>query len=168
MDVFEAIRTRRSIRKYTDKKIEKEKLDKILEAGRLSLSANNQQPYCFVVVNDTNKIEQISSACNQDWQSPTMIITCASPREAWIRDDGEEIWKVDVAIALNNIVLSAWEEGLGTCWIAAFREDELKKVLGIPKEVRVISLATLGYPAVEKGPVTRRKSINELVRYNNW
>jgi len=168
MDVFEAIRTRRSIRKYTDKKIEKEKLDKILEAGRLSLSANNQQPYGFVVVKDSSIIEKVSSTCNQDWQAPAMIITCAFPEKAWIRDDGEDIWKVDVAIALNNIVLTAWEEGLGTCWIAAFRENELKKVLGIPEHVRVISLTTLGYPAEEKGPVTRRKTIDELVRYDHW
>ncbi len=168
MDVFEAIRTRRSIRKYKDKKIEKEKLDKILEGGRLSLSANNQQPYCFVVVNDPSIIEKVSSACNQDWQAPSMIITCAFPEKAWIRDDGEEIWKVDVAIALSNIVLTAWEEGLGTCWIAAFRENELKKVLGIPEDVRVVSLTTLGYPAEEKGPVTRRKTIDELVHYNHW
>ena len=82
MDVFEAIKTRRSIRKYTDKKIEKEKLDRILEAGRLSLSANNQQPYCFVVVNDSNIIERVSSACNQDWQAPMMIIACAFPEKS--------------------------------------------------------------------------------------
>lgn len=167
MDVFEAIRTRRSIRKYEDKKIEKEKLDKILEAGRLSLSANNQQPYCLMVVNDPSIIEKVSSACNQDWQAPAMIITCAFPEKAWIRDDSEEIWKVDVAIALNNIVLTAWQEGLETCWITAFRENELK-VLGIPENVRVISLTTLGYSAEEKGPVTRRKPIDELVRYNHW
>ena len=76
--------------------------------------------------------------------------------------------EIDAAIAMQSMVLAATAEGLGTCWIAAFRENELKKVLGIPEEVRVISLTTLGYPAVEKGPVTRRKTIDELVRYDHW
>jgi nitroreductase len=166
MDVFEAIKRRRSIRKYKPTKIEKEKLMNVLEAARLAPSAMNCQPYIFVVTSDTETIKKISSACNQQWDSPTIIAICSFPDKAWVRDDGEEYWKVDAAVAMTYLSLQACAEGLGTCWIVAFKEDEIKQILGIKKS-RVVAMTPLGYPAEEKGPVTNRKSIDELVQYKN-
>ena len=168
LDVFEAIRRRRSIRKYQQKVVEKEKLLKVLEAARLAPSSMNRQPYAFVVIKKKETIEKISSACNQDWMAPIMIVVCVFPKEAWIRDDGEEYWKVDASNAMNNIALMASAEGLGTCWIAAFNEEEIKNVLKIPPEARVLALTTLGYPAEKKGPITNRKRIDALVHYETW
>jgi nitroreductase len=82
--------------------------------------------------------------------------------------DGEEYWKVDIAIAMQNLVLAATELGLGTCWIAAFNEEAAKKALGIPEDVRVVAMTPLGYPDQEKGPVTRRKQLSTIVHYNQW
>jgi len=90
------------------------------------------------------------------------------PGEAWVRSDGEEYWKVDLAIAMQDLILEAWEQELGTCWIGAFREEEVKRILGIPDEVRVVALTPLGYPAEEKGPVTQRKPLKEIISYNHW
>ena len=168
MEIFEAIKRRRSIRKYEQKVVEKEKLSKVLEAARLAPSAMNRQPYAFVVTSENETIEKISSACNQEWDAPTIIVVCAFPEEAWVRDDGEEYWKADAAIAMNNMSLQACAEGLGTCWIAAFKEEKIKDILGIGPEARVVAMTPLGYPAEKKGPVTNRKTIDELVHYERW
>jgi len=170
MNVFDAIRTRRSIRKYLNKPVEREKLSKILEAARLSPSAANCQPWRFIVVTDQKVKEELRAAYDEDWfvSAPVIIVGCALPSEAWVRSDGEEYWKVDLAIAMQNLILEAWDLGLGTCWIGAFREDEVKRILGIPDEARVVALAPLGYPAEEKDPVTKRKPLEEIVSYNYW
>jgi nitroreductase len=168
LEVFEAIKRRRSIRKYEEKVVEKEKLLTVLEAARLAPSAMNRQPYAFVVIKEKETIEKLSSACNQEWIAPTIIVVCAFPEKAWIRDDGEKYWKADAAIAMNNISLQACNEGLGTCWIAAFKEEKIKEILEIKPEAKVLAMTPLGYPAEKKGPVTNRKTIDELVHYEKW
>lgn len=168
LEVFETIKKRRSIRKYEEKSVEKKKLLKVLEAARLAPSAMNLQPYAFVVTTEKETIKRLSSACNQEWIAPIMIVVCAFPKEAWVRDDGEQYWKADAAIAMNNISLQAVTEGLGTCWIAAFKEEEIKEILEIDPKARVLALTPLGYPAEKKGPVTNRKTIDKIVHYEKW
>jgi nitroreductase len=168
LDVFDAIRLRRSIRKFEEKFVEKEKMMKILEVARLAPSAMNRQPYAFVVTTEKETIKKLSSACNQEWIAPIMIVVCAFPKAAWARDDGEQYWKADAAIAMNNMSLQAVSEGLGTCWIAAFNEEKIKEILEIDPKARVLALTPLGYPAEKKGPVTKRKTIDELVHYEKW
>lgn len=112
MDVFEAIRTRRSIRSYARKPVEKEKVSRILEAVRLGPSAMNRQPYHLIVVTDRETKEKLSSACNQDWTAPAMVIVCAFPDKSWVREDGEEYWKADAAITMHSLSLAAVAEGL--------------------------------------------------------
>jgi len=165
MDFFETIRNRRSIRKYNDKSVEKEKVQKILEAARLAPSAMNRQPYKLLVVTKKETLSKINSACNQEWKAPIMLVMVSIPKEAWVRDDGEEYWKADAAVAMHQISLAAYAEGLGTCWIVAFKEKEVKKILKIDSESRVVFLSPLGYPAENKGPITKRKEIDTLVRY---
>ena len=170
MNVFEAVRTRRSIRKYLDKPVETEKLMKILEAARLSPSANNNQPWHFIAVTDKTIRNSLFSAYQRDWfvNAPVIIVACATPLKGWSRQDGEDYWKVDVAIAMQTMVLVAHELGLGTCWIAAFKEDKVKEALGIPREVHVISMTPLGYSAEKKGPVTARKPAEEIIHFDHW
>ena len=170
MEVSEAIRTRRSIRNYEDHPVENGKLLNVLEAARLSPSATNAQPWRFIVVTDRDVKESLRSSYDRDWfvSAPVIIVACALPDEAWVRHDGEEYWKVDVTIAMQDLILAAWEEGLGTCWIGAFSEEEAKRALGIPEHVRVVAMTPLGYPAEEKGLVSDRKPLEEIVRYNRW
>ena len=159
MDFFETIRTRRSIRKYQEKSVEKEKVRKILEAARLAPSAMNRQPYKILVVTKKDVLSKMNSACNQEWKAPIMLVMVSIPKEAWFRDDGEENWKADAAVAMHQISLAARAEGLGTCWIAAFEEKEITKILEIDPDSRVVFLSPLGYPAENKGPITKRKEI---------
>ena len=168
MDLFKAIENRRSIRKYTQKSVDKEKTLKIFEIARLSPSAMNLQPYGFVIISKSNLIKEISSACNQEWEAPIIVAVCALPGQAWVRDDGEEYWKADAAIAMSNIYLAAYNLCLGTCWIVAFNEEKVKKILGVDSKARVVAMTPLGYPAENKGPVTKRKTLDELLHYNKW
>ena len=165
MDFFDVVENRRSIRKYLEKEVEKEKLQKILEVARLSPSAKNLQPYQIFVVATKDLKSKIYSACNQEWKAPIMIAVVCNPKQAWVRDDGEEYWKTDAAVAMHQISLAAWAEGLGTCWIAAFKENQVKEILGVPSDSRVAFLSPLGYPAEMKGPIEKRKSLDSLVRY---
>ena len=170
MNVLDVLKKRRSIRKYSAKLVEDEKLREVLEAARLGPSANNQQPCYFIVITQPEVRESLRSAYNRDWfvQAPVIIVGCANPKEAWRRSDGEEYWKVDLAIAMQNIILSATELGLGTCWIATLDEKAVKKALNIPKEIRVVAMTPLGYPDEEKEPVTDRKPLEKIVHYEKW
>jgi nitroreductase len=170
LDVLEAIKNRRSIRKYLDKPVEEEKLQKILEAARLSPSAVNCQPWNFILVKDKTARLSLLQAYKRDWfaAAPIIIIACATPEEAWQRTNGEEYWKIDTAIALQSLVLAATAEGLGTCWIGAFDEQKAKKALGIPENVRVVAMMTVGYPAEQKEQVTERKPLEEIIHYDHW
>ena len=163
MNVLEAVEKRRSIRKYLTKPVEDEKLKAILEAGRLGPSAANKQPCHIIVVTKPDARQSMKDAYKADWftQAPAIILVCADPKEAWCRKDGEEYWKVDAAICMQNIVLASTELELGTCWIAAFDEKGAKKALNIPEEIRVVGMTPLGYPAEEKGPANDRKPLEK-------
>lgn len=169
--MFEVLQKRRSIRKYKATPIESEKVTKILEAARLGPSANNQQPCQFIVVKDSAARESLRAAYSADWfaQAPVIIVGCVNPKEAWRRGMfGEEYWKVDLAIAFQNLILASTELGLGTCWVANFDENAVKKALNIPKDIRVVAMTPVGYPDEEKGPPTERKPLEKIVHYEKW
>jgi nitroreductase len=170
LDVLEAVKNRRSIRNYLDKPVEEEKLLKILEAARLSPSAVNFQPWNFIVVKDRVIRQKMLQAYNREWfvKAPVIIVACATPQKAWRRSDGEEFWKIDAAIAMQSMVLTATSEGLGTCWVGAFDEKKAREVLGIPDEIRIVAMTPLGYSAEKKEQVTERKPLEEIMRYNHW
>ena len=171
MSILDFLQKRRSIRKYQSKPVEEEKIAKVLEAARLGPSANNQQPCRFIVVTKPENRESLKAAYKQDWftQAPAIIVGCVDPKEAWKRGMfGEEYWKVDLAIAFQNLILAATELGLGTCWIANFDENSVKKALNIPKDIRVIAMTPLGYAAEEKESVSDRKPIESIVHREKW
>jgi nitroreductase len=142
MDVLEAIRKRHSIRAYLAKEIPVEKLDRILEAGRLAPSAGNIQPWHFVVVKDQQKRNMLSKGRFAKFlaESPIVIAGCGD------REASPNWYAVDTAIAMQNMVLTATSEGLGTCWVGSFDENRVKKLLGIPEKFKVVALLALGYP----------------------
>lgn len=170
MSILEVLKKRRSIRKYQTKPIEKDMLLQLLEAARLGPSAANMQPCHFIVVTAKEMREKLKASYKNDWfvNAPVIIVGCAKPKEAWRRRDREEYWKVDAAIAMQNLILAAAEAGLGTCWIAAFDEKAAKKALDIPKDVRVVAMTPLGYPDEEKGLITDRKPLENIVHYDKW
>lgn len=170
MDVFAAISTRRSIRRYHATPITEAQLSRILEAGRLAPSAHNRQPWHFLVVTDPTIRHRLVEAYNRDWfrDPPVILVVCADPRKAWVRPDGQAFDLIDVSIALQNMILQATAEGLGTCWIGAFDEVAAKRILQVPDPIRIVAMTPLGYPAETKGPVTERKPIQELLHHEIW
>lgn len=170
MDVMEAIRKRRSIRSYQDKPVEQEKLNRILEAGRLAPSARNLQEWRYVVVTDrTTRQKLMKAARGQSFvgQAPVVIAACAET-DNYTMTCGQLSYPIDVAISIDHMTLKAVEEGLGTCWVGAFYEDEAKKILGIPEEIRVVDLLILGYPAVTVSGPKPRKELSEIVKLGKW
>lgn len=169
MDVMTAIRTRRSIRAYKDKPIEDEKLEAVLEAGRLAPSAANRQEWKYVVVKDKALREKLVDIANGQrfvGQASAVIVACAEQTNH-VMPCGELSYPVDVAISVDHITLAAAEQGLGTCWIGAFKQDEIKQLLDIPEEVKVVVLLTIGYPDISP-PLKPRKSLQEMVVYDKW
>lgn len=169
MDVSAAIKGRRSVRSYKDRTVETDKIEKILEAGRLSPSANNRQEWKFIVVKNAETKKKLARAAqNQSFigQAPVVLVACATESKA-VMLCGHPTYAVDVSIAFAYMLLQAYELGLGTCWIGAFREEEVKSVLGIPKQVRVVALSPLGYPVMD-ALVRPRKSLDEITCFEMY
>lgn len=169
MTVQEAIQQRFSVRSYEDKPVEEEKLRKVLEAARLAPSAGNRQEWRFVVVQDEATRQKLAEAANGQafvGEAPVVIVGCAEG-EQHVMSCGQLSYPIDVAIAMQNLALQATEEGLGTCWIGAFNEEEVRRILGLPADVRVVELMPLGYPATS-APPKRRLDFDEIVKWEKW
>ena len=182
MDVMTAIGARRSIRAYSDKPVEDEKLNKVLEAGRLAPSAKNRQEWKFVVVRDPEtRRKLVEAARGQRFleQAPVVLVAC-SDEPTYVMPCGQSAYTVDVSIAFAFMFLEATELGLGTCWLGAFDEATVKQILGIPPEARVVAMSPLGYPAEGAGGFvgntlkravvagTSRKPLDEIVAYDRY
>jgi nitroreductase len=171
MNVFEAIEKRRSIRSYESTPVPEEKLEKILEAARLAPSASNVQPRHFIVVTDKERRDALAAGMFARFlkQSPVVIVACGDEKKS------PKWYPIDVAIAVENMVLAATEEGLGTCWIGSFNENKVRDALRIPENLRVVVLLAVGYPSGKEGLgskvlrfVRKRKSLDEIVSIEEY
>ncbi|MHC4194113.1 MAG: nitroreductase family protein [Planctomycetota bacterium] len=168
MTVLEAIRKRYSCRAYQDRPIEQEELDSIFEAARLAPSAKNLQDWRFVAVTDKGTKRKLAEAANnQMFIADAAVIIAACSNSDDVMRCGQPVAPIDIAIALEHVCLQAVELGLATCWIGSFYPDKVRAVLGIPKDIAVIELMALGYPADEwREP--RREPIDKILCYENW
>ena len=170
MNVMEAIRKRKSVRKYLNKKVEEGELFTVLEAGRLAPSASNRQEWRFIIVRDQVSKKKLAEAANNQSfiaEASIVIAACAETDEH-VMSCGQACYPIDVAIALDHITLAAVELGLGTCWIGAFDEKKVKQILEIPSEVRVVALMPLGYPYDSSVVNKNRLSISEISKYEQY
>jgi len=166
MDFIELVRKRRSIRRYKSDPVPTQKLEYVLEAGRLAPSWGNRQCWRFIVVTDKAKKKAIST---RDWiaEAPLIIVGCAHPDLSGTRFN-QQYYMLDMGIAMEHMILAAAEQGLGTCWIGGqFDEEEVKQTLNIPEDVRVVALTPLGYPAETPGP-KGRKPLKEIFNHDRW
>jgi len=170
VEVYDSIRIRKSVRSYLDKPIEREKLDRVLNAVRLAPSAGNRQEWRFVVVTDPEKRRRLAEeAAGQRFmaEAPVVVAACAET-DGKIMRCGEACYPIDVAIAVDHLTLAAVAEGLGTCWIGSFDPDTVRRILEIPEQIVVVELLPLGYPKDPK-PVTKsRLPLETIVRYEKW
>ncbi|MCW4047344.1 MAG: nitroreductase family protein [Candidatus Bathyarchaeota archaeon] len=170
MDVLDAVRARKSVRKYLSKDVEEEKLRAVLEAGRLAPSASNRQEWRFIIVRDGETKRRLAEAANNQafvGEAPIVIAACAQT-DGHIMRCGQACYPIDVAIALDHVTLAAVELGLGTCWIGAFDENKVKQILRVPPEVRVVALMPLGYPSDPSVTKKNRLPFDAIVKYEHW
>lgn len=168
MDVLEAIQKRRSIRQFKKNELSEELVEIIVEAARMAPSAGNGQPVDLVVVKDQGRKEQLSLAAfgqKQIMQAPVVFVVCADEKRAAEKygERGRKLYCIqDTAAATMNIMLSACSLGLGTCWIGAFKENEVKEVVNAPENMRPVVMIPMGYP--NESPLQRsRRPLDEIV-----
>lgn len=177
--MLEIIKERQSDRKYSDKPVEKEKLERILEAGRMAPSACNAQPWKFVVVNSPDVLAEIADAASEKTlgmntflkQAPVLVVVVREKANLTSRIGGtiknKDYSLIDIGIATENICLQATAEGLGSCIIGWFNENRVKKTLGIPSEKRVEVIISIGYSMSEKRE-KKRKPPEAVISYNKY
>ncbi len=184
MDLFEAIKTRRSVRKFTDKPVEDGKLEAVLEAVRQAPSWANMQCWRMVVVKDKAVQQQLGEFSYVESmfapkgykanpskkalaEAPVVIVLCADPARSgtlW----NQNYYLVDSGIAAENLMLAARASGLGSVFVGIYDEEKLKQLLKIPADVRIVGLFPLGYPVEEKKDGPPRKPISEICFRGTW
>jgi nitroreductase len=173
LDVFEAIKKRRSVRAYTSEEVSEEDVERLIEAARWAPSAGNIQPWEFVIVRNAEKKRRLSDAAlHQTFieEAPVVIVVCADvARSSWgYGSRGTNLYCLqDTAAATENMVLAAQALGLATCWVGAFHEDEVAKAINTPTNVRPVAIVPVGHPA-EKPGAPRKRPMREIVHYETF
>ncbi len=165
MDFQALARARYSVRAYKPDPVGPDKLARVLEAARLAPTAANRQPFRVVVAETKGREAELRRIYGRDWfvRAPLVIAVCAVPAEAWVRRaDGWNSAELDAAIAMDHLILAAADEGLGTCWIAAFDPQAAREVLGLPEGIVPVAFTPLGTPDDAPSRKTR-KPLAELV-----
>jgi nitroreductase len=172
MDLSEAIKGRRSIRAFKPQDIPEETVEKLIDAARHAPSAGNIQPWEFVIARNPDTKKKLAQAAHQAFieEAPVVIAVCADEKRSasGYGNRGETLYCIqDTAAAIQNILLTAYSLGLGTCWIGAFNENEAKKALKPPKGIRPVAMIPVGYP--NKTPSQRgRRPLNQIVHHEEF
>ena len=173
MDVLEAIEKRRSVRAYTSDEVSEEDVERLIEAARWAPSAGNIQPWEFVIVRNAETKRRLSDAAlHQTFieEAPVVIVVCADvARSSWgYGSRGSNLYCLqDTAAATENMLLAAQALGLATCWVGAFHEDEVAKVVNTPRNVRPVAIVPVGRPA-KKPNAPPKRSMREIVHYETF
>jgi nitroreductase len=171
MEFTELIRTRESIRNYDpDRPLPREILEKILDAGRMSLSACNYQPWKFLVISSPVLLEKVRGCYPRDWfkDAPHILVTLGLKNQSWNRSyDGYNSLETDIAIAMTHIILAAENEGVGACWVANYDPLLLQKAIKPGENELIFGISPLGYPkpGFQKALRKKRKPLQEIVEF---
>jgi nitroreductase len=172
MSFLELAKRRFSVRKFETKKVEKEKLLQILEAGRVAPTAANYQPQRILVVREEAGLAKLKKAANI-YEAPLAVIVCADHQSAWKRPiDGKEMVDIDASIVTDHMMMEATDVGLGTVWICYFKPDVLRKEFNIPDPIEPVNILAIGYAAGQVASPDRhdkaRKPMQETVFYESF
>jgi len=163
LETLTCIRTRREIRAYLDRQIPDDVLLKILEAGRLAPSSKNSQPWHFIVIRNKDTLRKVSAL------TPTGSHIAQAPLAIAVVMDGAKLPEIDGARAFQNMVLAAWDLGVGSCWVTNFYEDGVKDLLGVPQRMKLVSVIPFGYPVETRTKRKKvRKPLNEIVHLERF
>jgi nitroreductase len=173
MDLYDVIRTRRSVRAYRPDPIPEEVLMRVLDAARIAPSGSNRQPTRLIAVTDDETKNKLVPVCHDQAfvaSAPVLVVACGRDikynRGEWM---GRCAMIVDVTIAVDHLTLAARAEGLGTCWIGSFSNAKLKEFFKLPEDVDVVALTPLGYPQGDPfSDPEGRIPMEEFVLWNRW
>jgi nitroreductase len=184
MNFEEVVLTRKSIRSYSEKEISDEILRKMFQAAQASPSAQNKQCWRFIVVKEREKRKELALHSGLIGtvnffikDAPVIIIACADPNRS-VKMNGQDYYLVDTAIAFQQMMLTAWSEGIGSCWLAAFNEKKVKEILSIPDKIRVVALSPFGYPKEKENfyaktvsfvaKSSKRLELEKIISFEKW
>jgi len=172
MDVIEAIRGRRSVRTFeTGKDVSEKTVTELIDAARCAPSAGNIQPWEFIIVRRSELKKRLAEAAfGQSFieEAPVVIVVCADENRSFegYGERGRTLYCIqDTAAAIQNIHLAAYSAGLGTCWVGAFKEDDVSKIMNVSKGIRPVALIPLGYTSKFPSPRTKRTA-DQIVHYD--
>jgi len=184
MEFEEVVATRRSIRDFQDKAIPSEILDKIVEAGRIAPSFQNRQCWRYVICRDKEVIRKLALQSGLIGKvnyfiknAPLVVVACADPGDSGKVND-QSYYLVDTAISFQQMMLTAWNFGIGSCWLAAFNENSVRKILQIPEKIKIVALSPFGYPREKKSVYSKflttfagsrkRLETEKIISNNKW
>lgn len=183
MDGLELIKMRHSVRSFKSDPISQDIINEITEAGRLAPSAQNKQCWRFLVLTDKELIKKVAyhsviGTVNYFIKdAPLLIIACADPSQSVVLNQ-QNYYLVDTAIAFQQMMLAAWNFGIGSCWLAALNEKSLKKLFNIPEPIRIVGMSPFGYPKDNPGLYEKmvksfagskkRLSSDKIIYNNKW
>jgi len=172
MEFYDVIKTRRSVRSFSKKAVGDDVLKRVLEAARVAPSGGDQ-PWRFVVVKDKRTKNKIAGACyGQDFvaQAPVVLVCCAVKCNSGYEPWHDEAGRRDTVIAVDHLILAARNEGLGTCWIGAVHDRQVKKIINVPDNVDVVMVVPLGYPASKTafGKPSGRKTLRQICFFEQY
>lgn len=172
MSVLDLVKQRYSVRKYEDRPVEAEKLQQLLEAGRVAPSAHNNQPSRLIVVREQTGLEKLKKGANV-YGAPLAIIVVSDHDTAWVRSyDKKNTVDIDASIVTDHIILAATELGLGTLWVCHFDPVVIRKEFNIPEHLEPINIIGVGYAAGEAKSPDRhnqtRKPLSDFVVWESY
>ncbi|MGD9147712.1 MAG: nitroreductase family protein [Anaerolineae bacterium] len=165
MNCVEKVLNRRSIRRFKNEPVSEKVLNSILEAGRRAPSATNQQPWHFVVARDYNEKDACSFGGFNRFATDASFVVVGLYRMSEVII--EQLSLMDVTIALQNMVVAAWVQGVGSCWMGAFDEGKLRGTLNLPVDCRIVGAVAFGVPDENPSQPTK-KPLSEIVHFDKW
>ncbi|MDY5948021.1 MAG: nitroreductase family protein [Oscillospiraceae bacterium] len=172
MDFLKLATDRYSVRKFAHKPLEKDVIDKILEAGHIAPTGCNYQPQRILVINNKETLEKLKECTKCLFDAPCAMLVCYNKDECWTRPyDGSQSGIVDASIVTTHMMLQAWELGVGSTWVMHFNPFKMREVFAIPENVEPVALLVMGYPAPDAVPNERHtvyRPMEETVFYNDF
>jgi len=169
MKFLDLAKARYSVRKFKKQEVSQEIIDKILEAGMVAPTGCNNQPQRIFVVKSKEGLEKVYQCTRCHFEAPLIFVICYNKEECWYRPyDGKGCGEVDASIVTTHMMLEAWENGIGSCWVMHYRPEDLKKALNLPENIESTALLVMGYPeeGVEPAPKHQEsKKLEDIVKY---
>lgn len=172
MDFMNLAESRYSVRKFKDKKIEKEVIEKIIKAGHIAPTGCNYQPQRILVLESDNALEKLKKCTKCHFNAPNAMLICYNEDECWTRKyDGAKSGIIDASIVTTHMMLAAFELGVGSCWVMHFDPYAIKEEFNIPENIKPAALLVMGYADDDSKPMdfhNQYRSMDETVKYNSF